>query len=134
MVSFVLIFFDDETDSAVTVASDRYMQVANEFLYPELRHRDIDLAATVRFQQHDGTAPTARQSKNTLRTVFEQRIFSSYGDISWPGRSPDMLACYFFLWGYLKIEVFQHVLQTYITSNMEFRMRSMPSHRPCYFA
>lgn len=63
-------FFDDETDSAVTVTSDRYVHVANEFLYPELRRRDIDLAIA-RFQQSGGTAPNARQSKNTLRTVFE---------------------------------------------------------------
>jgi hypothetical protein len=57
--------------------------------------------------------------------VFEQRIFSSYGDISWPARSPDMLASCFFLWGCLKIEVFQHVLQAYITSNMEFRINAI---------
>jgi hypothetical protein len=95
-VSFVLIFFDDETDSAVTVASDLYVPVANEFLYLELRRRDIDLA-TAWFQQHGGTAPTAQQSKNTLRTVCELRIYSSYDDISWPGRSPDMSACNFFL-------------------------------------
>jgi hypothetical protein len=107
--------------------------VANEFVYPELSCRDIDLA-TARFQQHGGTAPIARQSKITLRRKFEHRIFTSYGDISWPGRSPDMSACNFFLWGYLKIEVFQHILQIYITSNMEFRMGSMLSHRPCYFA
>jgi hypothetical protein len=127
-----LIFLDDETDSAVTVTPDRYVHVANEFLYPKLRRRDIDLA-TARFQQHGGTALPARQSKNTLRIVFEHRILSRYGDISWPGRSPDMSACNFFLWGYMKIEVFQHALQTYVTSNREFRMRSMPSHRPWYF-
>jgi len=95
-MSFVLIFFDDETDSAVTVTSDRHEHVTNEFLYPELRRRDVDLA-TFRFQQHGGTAPTARRSKNNLRTVCELRIYSNYDDISWPGRSPDMSACNFFL-------------------------------------
>jgi hypothetical protein len=95
-VSFVLIFFDDETDSAIAVTSDRYVRVTDEFLYPELRRRDID-PATARFQQHGGTAPTARQLKNTLRTVCELRIYSSYDDISWPERSPDMSVCNFFL-------------------------------------
>jgi hypothetical protein len=59
--------FDYETNSAVTVTSDRYVLVANKFLFPELRRRDIDLA-TARFQQHGGTAPSVQQSKNTLRT------------------------------------------------------------------
>lgn len=30
------------------------------------------------------------------------------GDISWPARSPDLAPCDFFLWGYLKEEVFRH--------------------------
>jgi hypothetical protein len=55
--------------------------MVNVFLLPELRRRDIDLA-TFWFQQDRATAHTARQSLNTLRTVFEQRIISRYGDVS----------------------------------------------------
>jgi hypothetical protein len=36
--------FEDETGDAVTVASDRYVHMVNEFLLPELRRRDIDIA------------------------------------------------------------------------------------------
>ena len=39
-------FFDDETGSAVTVTSERYVLMVNEFFFQELRCRDIDLAAT----------------------------------------------------------------------------------------
>jgi hypothetical protein len=79
--------------------------MVNELLFPKLRRHDTDLA-TVWFQQGEATAHTARHSMNTLRTVFEHRIISRYVDISWPARSPDLSACDFFLWGYLKSKVF----------------------------
>jgi hypothetical protein len=34
------------------------------------------------------------------------------GDIGWPPRSPDLTPCDFFLWGYLKAQVYQHRPQT----------------------
>ena len=32
--------------------------------------------------------------------------------ISWPARSPDLTPCDYFLWGYLKAEVFKHCPRT----------------------
>jgi hypothetical protein len=61
-------FYEDETGNAVTVTSDCYVHMVNEFLLPELRRRDTDLA-TFWFQQDVPTAHTARQSMNALRTV-----------------------------------------------------------------
>jgi hypothetical protein len=92
MLAFGIIglrFFEDETGNAVTVTSDWYVHMVNEFLLAELRRRDMDIA-TFSFQQDVPTAVTARQSLNTLRTMFEHHIISRYGDISWPalfGRS-----------------------------------------------
>jgi hypothetical protein len=74
--------------------------MVNEFLLPQLRRRDMDIA-TFWFQQNGATALTARQSKNTLRTVFEHRIISRYGDIFSPALSADLSACDFFSWDYL---------------------------------
>ncbi|GFG29190.1 hypothetical protein Cfor_05008 [Coptotermes formosanus] len=88
-------FFEDETGNAVTVTSDRYVHMVNEFLLPELRRRDVDLA-TFSFQQDEATAHTARQSMNTLISVFERRIISRYGDVSWPAFPADLLAYDFF--------------------------------------
>jgi hypothetical protein len=102
----LMLILEDETGSAVTVTSARYVHMVNEFFLPELRRRDIDLA-TCWFQQDGATTLIARQSMNTLRTVSEQRIFSPYGDISWPARSADLSACDFFLWGYFKSKGFQ---------------------------
>jgi hypothetical protein len=71
------------------------MHTVNEFLLQELRRRDIGLA-TFWFPQDGATAHTAWQSMNTLRSVFEDCIISSYGEINWQGLSADMSACDFF--------------------------------------
>jgi len=43
---------------------------------------------------------------SVLREIFPQHIISRGGDIPWPARSPDLSACDYFLWGYLKSRVF----------------------------
>ena len=62
-------FFKDKIGSAVTVTSDRYVDMVNEFLFPELRCRDADLA-TIRQQPAERTAHNVRQSTNTLRAPY----------------------------------------------------------------
>jgi hypothetical protein len=80
--------------------------MANEFFFPDLRRRDID-PATFWFQQDGETSHTARQSMDTLRTVFERRITSRYGDISWPAPLPDVSACDLFSRVNLKSKEFE---------------------------
>jgi len=38
--------------------------------------------------------------------MFPQHVISRGGDVPWPARSPDLSACGYFLWGYLKSKVF----------------------------
>jgi hypothetical protein len=40
-----------------------------------------------------------------VRNLFPNHVISRYGDITWPAKSPDLSACDFFLWGYLKSQV-----------------------------
>jgi len=42
-----------------------------------------------------------------VRNLFPNHVISRCGDITWPARSPDLAACDFFLWGYLKSQVFK---------------------------
>jgi hypothetical protein len=44
--------------------------------------------------------------------MFPSRIVSLRGDIGWPTRSPDFTPCDFFLWRYLKAEIYKHWPQT----------------------
>ena len=35
-------------------------------------------------------------------------VTSLHGEVMWPARSPDFCPCNYFLWGYLKAEVYKH--------------------------
>jgi hypothetical protein len=39
---------------------------------------------------------------------FQEKVISRNGDVTWPSRSPDVLACDYFLWGYLKHKVYEN--------------------------
>ena len=40
------------------------------------------------------------------RPSYRTHVVSRFGDVPWPPRSPDLSACDFFLWGYLKSKVY----------------------------
>jgi hypothetical protein len=101
-----LYFSEDETGSVSTVTSDRYVDMMNEFLFPELRCRYIDLA-TNWFVQDEAAVRTTRHSMNILRNMSEHWIISCYGEIFWPGRLPDLSVCVLFLLGFLESEVLE---------------------------
>ena len=42
-----------------------------------------------------------------VRNLFPTHVISKYGDIKWPARLPYLSTCGFFLWGYLKFQVFK---------------------------
>nr|XP_022903109.1 uncharacterized protein LOC111415594 [Onthophagus taurus] len=98
-------FFEDENNRAVTVTSERYVNMLETFLIPELNRRGL-LNNPLLFQQDGATAHTARNSMRVLREIFNGRLISRFGDLPWPSRSPDLTAPDFFLWGYLKAKVF----------------------------
>ena len=55
------------------------------------------------FQQDSATAHTAQDSLKLISEIFEDRVISAG---LWPSRSPDLTACDFHLWGYLKNKVY----------------------------
>lgn len=97
--------FFEEDGNVVTVNSNRYADMISEFFGPALQQRAFE---NVWFQQDGATAHTARISMDILRQMFPGRLISRGGDIVWPARSPDLTPCDFFLWGYIKAEVFKH--------------------------
>ena len=97
--------FFAEDDRAVTVNSERYVAMIQEFSAPAL---EVLNAGLVWFQQDGATAHKARKSVAVLREISPSRLISLRGDISWPARSQDLTPCDYFLWGYLKAEVFKH--------------------------
>lgn len=88
-----------------TVNGERYRQLLNEFVRPELGRRR-KLSRTW-FQQDGATCHAAAETIEILRKMFGSRLISRNTEIIWPSRSPDLSACDFFLWGYLKSKVYE---------------------------
>ena len=99
-------YFFEENDITVTVTSQRYINMINNFFIPELQRRQLNFE-NLWYQQDGATAHTARTSIAVLRHWFPNRLISRFGDISWPSRSPDLSSCDFFLWGWLKARVYE---------------------------
>ena len=78
-----------------TVNSERYRQLLNEFVRPELTRRRR-LSRTW-FQQDGATSHTAKQTMDCLKQMFGNRLISRNAQIVWPACSPDLSTCDFFL-------------------------------------
>lgn len=86
-------------------------QIYLEFLRNELDNLlwDVPLA-TLRhmWMQHDGApAHSARQVQLFLDQHFANRWIGRGGPVSWPARSPDLTKIDYFLWGFVKSEVYR---------------------------
>jgi hypothetical protein len=81
------------------------------FLEPELQKLGVE-TQTVWFQQDGATAHTVRNGMRVLKDMFPARVISRRGTVEWPARSPDINACDFFLWGYLKSKVYENKPRT----------------------
>jgi len=99
-------YFIEEGGETVSVTSNWYCEMLEKFLRPRLEV--FDDSEDFWFQQDGATAHTARCSLGILREMFPSRLISLRGEIGWLARSPDLTPCYFFLWGYLKAEVYKH--------------------------
>jgi hypothetical protein len=98
-------YFFEKGNRAANVNSERYVSMLQNLFAPALEELGLE---NVWFQQDGATAHTARASMQVSREMFLGRLISLRGDIPWPARSPDLTPCDFFLWGYLKAEVYKH--------------------------
>lgn len=96
-------FFGNDEGQTVTVNSQRYHEMLENFLWSELEGLDLD---EVWFQQDGATSHTTRANIDFLHTHFPDRLISRLGDINWPPRSCDLTPLDFFLWGYIKDKVY----------------------------
>lgn len=99
-------YFFEEGGVTVTVTSNRYCEMLENFLRPKIEEYENN--DVFWFQQDGATAHTARCSRAVLQKMFPGRLISLRENITWPPRSPDLSPCDYFLWGYLKAEVFKH--------------------------
>jgi len=72
--------------------------------------------------QPDGTmAHTARAAMRVLNEMFPVCVISQRGNIEWPARSPDLNTCDFFLWGYLKSQMYKKKPRTMVDLKQNIR-------------
>ena len=88
-----------------TVNDKRYKSMITNFFWPKLNDMDVD---DMWFQQKGATCCTANATMDILHERFEDMVISRGGDVNWPPRSWDLtlIAIDFFLWGFLKSQVY----------------------------
>ena len=72
----------------------------------------MDYPEDVLFQQDCAPPHYAVVTREYLDMKLPNRWIGRGGPIAWPARSPDLTLCDFFLWGYLKYQVFCELLST----------------------
>ncbi|XP_012057463.1 PREDICTED: uncharacterized protein LOC105620583 [Atta cephalotes] len=102
-------FFQNEADVAITVNGERYRSMQlKQLLVPKMDDMDTD---NMWFQQDSATCHTPHATVDILHERFEGMIISRGGDVNWPPKSCDLTPLDFFLWGYLKSQVYTNKLQ-----------------------
>jgi len=99
-------FFEDEAGRTLRVNLARYTEMLRTFLERELERLCVG-TQNVWFQQNGATAHTVRTAMQVLNKMFSARVISRRVNIEWPARSPNLNACDFFPWGYLKSKVYE---------------------------
>ena len=99
-------FFND------TVNSVRYNDMLLNFFIPQLLARGLPM--NTQWFMQDGARPhTANLVLDLLHENFENRVMSNrfperfHGGSMWPPHSPDLNPCDFFLWGFMKEQIFR---------------------------
>ena len=64
------------------------------------------------FQQDDAPPHTSHATRSHSADIFDQNWIGKYGPTNWPARSPDLTPLDFFLWGYVKYQVFKTPVQS----------------------
>ena len=99
-------YFFEENIQPVTVNGERYLQMLQSFLVPELKKRH-KLSQTT-YQQDGATWHITQPVKTFLETNLKNRILSRQFPFEWPANSPDLSPLDFWFWGYVKTEVYKH--------------------------
>lgn len=100
-------FFLPDTLSGVS-----YLSFLQNDLEDELENLPVPIYRDMIFQHDGAPAHYSRSVKDYLNNRFGSRWIGRGGSVSWPARSPDLTPLDFFLWGYVKNEVYRRVCET----------------------
>lgn len=117
-------FFENDRGEAVTVNGICYRNMITEFLWPIIDDMDTE---DMWFQQDDATCHTSNETLELIHEKFPDRLISRFGDVNWPPRSCDLTPLDYFLWGYVKDEVYKNNPTTIeeLKTNIEQEIREI---------
>ncbi|CAH1966861.1 unnamed protein product [Acanthoscelides obtectus] len=90
-----------------TLTGERYVEFMSEILTNFLDELDLISRHHLHFQQDGAPAHNSRGTYHFLSTTFNDQWIGTNGPIQWPPRSPDLNPLDYFLWGYLKNQIYK---------------------------
>ena len=105
------LWFADKNEQPQTVNRDHYVAVLRKFWASLGRRRGMDRDQQW-FQQDGATPHNSNVSLAWLRERFDDKLISRRCDVEWAAHSPDLNPPDFYLWGYLKDNVYENNPQT----------------------
>ncbi|CAH2002658.1 unnamed protein product [Acanthoscelides obtectus] len=90
-----------------TLTGERYVEFMSEILTNFLDELDLISRHHLHFQQDGAPAHNSRGTYHFLSTTFNDQWIGTNGPIPWPPRSPDLNPLDYFLWGYLKNQIYK---------------------------
>ncbi|GFV90884.1 uncharacterized protein TNCV_2324531 [Trichonephila clavipes] len=88
-----------------TVTGERFADMLQNRISTSLADKHL-LERSI-FMQDDAPPHIARRVKDVLRSFGDDRVLSHHFHHAWPPRSPDLSLCDYWLWGYLKSQVYR---------------------------
>ena len=101
-------FFEEMLNSSfetVIMTGERYADMLQHCIIPSLA--DNHLLESTTFIQNGSSPYIDKRVKDLFRRLFgNNRVLNRHFRYAWPSRSPSMSPCDYWLWGYLKSQIY----------------------------
>ena len=87
-----------------SIKGDQYKAMLRNYIIPELKQRNV--INDIIWMQNGAPQHTVLSVRQVLQQHFDDRIIERNFAVSWPPLSPDFTPLDFWLWSYLKSEVY----------------------------
>ena len=125
-------FFEDEEGATVTINSERYVQMLETKFLPVIQDREEFVSGSLWFMQDGAPVHIGRNVRAWMQQNFEEREIGRYGSIHWPARSPDLTPMDFFVWGWVKDQVYRQPVNS--LNQLKARITQTMHEMPLDFA
>jgi hypothetical protein len=98
---------EDQDEHEETINGERYLCILIKKCIPVLCRKGFILLDNTWFQQDGATPHTSAAVLDWLDRTFEDRVVSLKTQYAWPPHSPDLSPLDFYLWGFLKDQVYK---------------------------